>query len=129
SRSDAVSSRATARSRLICSSLKPSRFFNSVWKAASTKNASRTGSVMERESVSFDGAGVGVNVGASAGDGVTGPAVVSVGAVEHAFQLIGSVTTSASMNIRVSLRIFNLHFPVPTAPRKASFQGDERSNG
>src|SRR5262249_25054024 len=98
-----------------------------VWKAASTKNASRTGSVMDRESASFDGAGDGVNVGAGAG--ATGPPVFSVGAVEHAFQIIGSVTTSASMNIRVSLRIFNLHFPIPTASRKASFQGDERSNG
>jgi hypothetical protein len=53
--------------------------------------------------------GGGVNVGDGAKVALSG----SVCGAKHALKLINGVIKSAVMNIRISLRISNLHFPVP----------------
>jgi hypothetical protein len=53
--------------------------------------------------------GDGVNVGNGAKVALSGP----VCGAKHALKLINGVIKSAVMNIRISLRISNLHFPVP----------------
>jgi hypothetical protein len=60
-----------------------------------------------------DGAKSGIGDGFNIGDGATVALTSSVCDVTHALKLINGVMKSAVMNIRISLCISDLHFPIP----------------
>src|SRR5262245_23836042 len=68
-------------------------------------------------------AGVGVAVIVGVGTGATCAPTVLVRGSIHAPKPTANVTTISLNNIRISLRIFNLHFIVSTLSREVAYEG------